>query len=175
MPETRLRSKRPEFSEESPGDMLVSSPSFSNGGPLPIRIAVHGGNYSPAISWSDPPKGTASLAVTFEAVLGPHGEDFTLWILYNIPAARRSIPEGVSKTAYPAQVRGAEQAANDTGELGYDGPAPPRGHPDHRYVFQVYALNNVLSLAPGATRSQFRDAIRGRVLATGTLAGTYRR
>ncbi len=175
MPETRLFPKRPDEAEEAPPEMLVSSPSFSNGGPMPVRSAVHGGNYSPALSWSEPPKGTASLAVTLEAVQGPDGSPYTLWILYNIPAGRHSIPEGLSKTAYPSQVPGAEQGANDTGEIGYDGPAPPRGHPDHRYTFQVYALNNVLSLPPGAARQQFRDAVAGRILATGTLNGTLRR
>lgn len=175
MPETRLRPRRPDSAADNPGELLVSSPSFSNGSALPVRSAVHGGNYSPALSWSEPPKGTASVAVTFEAVHGPHGETFTLWVLYNIPAARHSIPEGLSKTAYPTQVPGAEQGANDTGEIGYDGPAPPRGHPDHRYTFQVYALNGSLSLPPGATRTQFREAIAGRVVATGILSGTYRR
>ncbi len=175
MPETRLRPKRPDSAEEPEQEMLVSSPSFSNGGPMPVRSAVHGGNYSPAISWSEPPKGTASVALTFEAVQGPDGGIYTLWILYNIPPARHSIPEGLSKTAYPAQVPGAEQGANDTGEIGYDGPAPPRGHPDHRYTIQVYALNTTLSLPPGATRPQFREAIAGRVMATGTLSGTFRR
>jgi len=62
------------------------------------------------------------VALTLEDVHGPDGGPFTLWILFNIPAARSSIPEGLSKTAYPSQVPGAEQGANDTGEIGYDGP-----------------------------------------------------
>jgi Raf kinase inhibitor-like YbhB/YbcL family protein len=175
MPDTNFDLRRPERTGSSAEELLVSSPSFSNGGAMPVRSAVHGGNYSPAISWSDPPKGTASLAVTLEDVHGPDGGPFTLWILYNIPAARSTIPEGLSKTAYPSQVPGAEQGVNDTGEVGYDGPSPPHGHPDHRYVFQVYALTSALSLPQGATRRQFHDAIAGRVMATGTLLGTFRR
>ncbi|HZE96459.1 MAG TPA: YbhB/YbcL family Raf kinase inhibitor-like protein [Planctomycetota bacterium] len=153
----------------------MTSPSFSHGGPLPARCALHGGNCSPALSWAEPPRGTVSLALTFEDLHGTSEKPFTLWILYNIPASRHGIPEGLSKRAFPSQVPGAEQGANDTGEVGYDGPAPPRGHPDHHYTFHVHALDIVLALPPGATRAEFDDAIAGHGIGSGALSGTYHR
>ena len=45
----------------------------------------------------------------------------------------------------------AKQGKNDFANLGYGGPAPPKGNP-HRYYFKLYALDKVLDLSPGATR-----------------------
>ena len=35
---------------------------------------------------------------------------------------------------------GAKQGKNDFGNIGYGGPAPPKGKP-HRYFFKLYALD----------------------------------
>ena len=176
MPDTKLRSRhaRRENFKESQG-IRLSSPSILDGDPIPSRHSVDGGNASPALSWSGFPDDTRSIAVTCEDPTGPRGRPFTLWILYNIPADVSGIPDSISKVFMPPEVPGAEQGVNDTGTVGYDGPAPPPGHLAHRYEFKVYGLDVPLNVPPDITRSAFEAAIANHVLALGELAGTFRR
>lgn len=53
---------------------------------------------------------------------------------------------------------------------GWRGPNPPNGR--HRYIFRVYALDNLPS-KPGMTKAELMSAIKGHVLAQGQLIGTY--
>lgn len=139
------------------------------------RYTADEGNLSPAISWSDPRPRTASFALTFEDLRGLHGVPFTLWIVYNIPASLRELPEGLPKVPQPPVVPGVMQGVNDTGAVGYDGPAPPQGHPAHRYLFRIHSLDTLLELPGGINRSVLEKSIEGHILETGTLLGTCRR
>ena len=69
---------------------------------------------------------------------------------------------------------GAKQGKNDFGNIGYGGPAPPKGKP-HRYFFKLYALDVAVDLPPGATKAQLMDAMKGHILAEGQLVGNYGR
>ncbi|MDD5756187.1 MAG: YbhB/YbcL family Raf kinase inhibitor-like protein, partial [bacterium] len=63
------------------------------------------------------------------------------------------------------------QGKNDFGNLGYDGPVPPRG--THRYLFKIYALDIELHLNSGASKQQLLKAMEGHILARGELLGIY--
>jgi len=52
---------------------------------------------------------------------------------------------------------------------------PPPGHGTHHYHFVLYALDQVLDLAPGANKAALQKAMKGRVLAEARLMGTYSR
>jgi phosphatidylethanolamine-binding protein (PEBP) family uncharacterized protein len=54
-------------------------------------------------------------------------------------------------------------------------PDPPRGHGEHRYVFQMFALRAgpPFSATPG--RGEFIDVVLDRAIAVGCLIGTYQR
>lgn len=69
---------------------------------------------------------------------------------------------------------GLLQGNGSRGSAGYYGPHPPVGDPPHHYHFQLFALDAVLTLPPGANREQLLDAIKGHVLAKGELVGSYR-
>jgi phosphatidylethanolamine-binding protein (PEBP) family uncharacterized protein len=49
---------------------------------------------------------------------------------------------------------------------------PPKGA-THRYVFTLYALDAALDLPGGFNRNQLREAMRGQILAQGTLKAKY--
>jgi Raf kinase inhibitor-like YbhB/YbcL family protein len=149
----------------------LTSPSFS--GTIPERYASCGGQTgnSPALAWSAPPKGTRSLALIVTDPDAPM-TTFTHWLIWNLPAETRSLPEGVPSR--PQLRDGARQGRNDFGKIGYGGPCPPGGSP-HRYIFTVYAVGTRLDLAPGASRQQLVEAIEGHVLAAGELIGRYQK
>ena len=90
-----------------------------------------------------------------------------------MPPQTRELEEGVPTTATLGD--GAKQGKNDFGNIGYGGPAPPKGKP-HRYFFKVYALDTALDLPPGATKAQqLMDAMKGHILDEGQLVGNYGR
>ena len=63
--------------------------------------------------------------------------------------------------------------------LRIDDPGASREHAritvtgDHRYVFQVMALDTLLNAAPGLSADELLDRVRGRVLAEGQIIGTF--
>ncbi len=48
------------------GTISVDSPAFPDGGDIPLRYTGYGENISPPLSWSEPPEGTRSFAITEE-------------------------------------------------------------------------------------------------------------
>ncbi len=149
----------------------LTSPAFSKGSSIPTRYTCDGEDLSPPLKWQGAPQATTAFALIMEDPDAPIGT-FTHWVLYNLPSSTTSLPEGVAKgERLPS---GAAQGRNDFGRLGYGGPCPPRG-PAHRYYFRLYALDAPVNLAPGATKAQLLQAIRGHVLAWAELMGTYQR
>jgi phosphatidylethanolamine-binding protein (PEBP) family uncharacterized protein len=53
-------------------------------------------------------------------------------------------------------------------------PDPPRGHGEHRYVFQLFALRAGPQV-DGLGRRAFIELILDRAIAVGCLIGTYER
>ncbi len=148
--------------------MALNSSAFSNDGAIPVKYTAKGDNLSPPLSWSSAPNNTKSFAVLCQDP-DAAGGNFTHWIIFNLPANTSQLNEAVPANGTLAN--GAKQGNNDFGKVGYSGPDPPSGV--HHYVFTVYALDSELNLNPGANKSDFLNAIKGHVLAQGTLTGTY--
>ena len=147
--------------------MTISSPDFSNNGRIPDKYTCKGDNVSPALKFDLVPDGTKSLALIIDDPDAPGGT-FNHWLVWNIPAATRDLPE-----AWPAS--GAVAGTNGFGRAAYGGPCPPPGHGPHHYHFKLYALDNNLALPAGATRTKFNQAIKGHVLDQAELVGTFER
>ena len=157
----------------------LSSTAFRNNGAIPLKYtrAEGGQDVSPPLQWSNPPAGTRSFVITcidLDARLD--ARNFVHWVVYDIPANLSGLPENVPKQPQP-QVNGAQvkQGQNDFDGVGYGGPEPPQGE-THRYRFTVYALSvDTLNLPAGANLQQVTQAMEGKILATATLTGTFRR
>jgi Raf kinase inhibitor-like YbhB/YbcL family protein len=157
--------------EESPMTLELTSTAFQQGVTIPKQYTGDGADQSPPLHWSEPPPGTNSLALICDDPDAPRGT-WVHWVLFNLPAQTRELDEGVpTKEALPS---GAKQGKNDFGNIGYGGPAPPKGRA-HRYFFKLYALGVGVELAPGATKAQLESAMKGHILAQGQLMGTYKR
>jgi Raf kinase inhibitor-like YbhB/YbcL family protein len=144
----------------------VSSTAFSANGEIPVDYTCDGANRSPQLAWSAPPRGTKSFAVVVDDPDAPSGT-LTHWILYNLDAEMRALPEGVD----PATLNGAS-GLNDFKRPTYGGPCPPRLE-IHHYNFHVFALNASLTLRPEPDREAVDAAMDGHVLAVGTLVGSF--
>ncbi len=152
--------------------MRLESASFREGEPIPRDHSRDGADSHPALSWSGAPRGTEGFALVCDDPDAQRGT-WVHWVLYDVPATATSLPSGVAKAGkHPS---GGVQGKNDYGELGWGGPAPPRGHGVHHYVFRLYALDTKLGLPSGKSRSELETAMKGHVLAEAKLTGTYRR
>lgn len=154
-------------------EFVLRSPAFGGGEPIPSRYTCDGGDESPPLRWEGAPEGVKSYALIMYDPDAPLGT-FIHWVLYDIPASRTGLPEGV-----PAKERVegvGVHGVNDFGNIGYGGPCPPRGHGAHRYYFALHALNvESLGLPPGASADRVLDAIKGKVLGYAVLMGRYKR
>ncbi len=156
-----------------PATMALSSPAFGAGETIPARYTCDGEDISPPLRWEGIPEGTRSFALIVDDPDAPVGT-FIHWVLYNIPAERSDLPEGVPRQL---EVPGIGlQGTNDfkDNRIGYRGPCPPPGKP-HRYFFKLYALDTTLDVVKGASAATVERAIRGHILAQGQLIGKYGR
>jgi Raf kinase inhibitor-like YbhB/YbcL family protein len=147
----------------------ITTTAFRDGSSIPKKFSCDGPDVSPALSWGDPPAGTRSLAIIADDPDAPAGT-WVHWVLYDLPADTRKLPEGVAKDR--ELPNGALQGRNDFGKIGYNGPCPPRGS-EHRYFFKLYALDSRTGLKAGATKSELERAMKGHVLAQAQLIGKF--
>ena len=151
--------------------MKLSSSAFRPGETIPRDHTCEGADRSPQLGWSEIPVDTRSFALICDDPDAPRGI-WVHWVLFNLPADAVELGTGVPQA--PELPSGARQGINDSGDVGYGGPCPPRGKP-HRYYFRLYALDCALNLPPGINRSDLDEAIAGHVLADATLMGTFAR
>jgi Raf kinase inhibitor-like YbhB/YbcL family protein len=149
--------------------ITVTSPSFPEGGRLPVDNTCDGKDLSPELVLSSPPDGTKSLLFIVEDPDAPNGT-FTHLILFNVSPDVRKLPAGVTETTGLGD--GARFGLNDFQAAHYSGPCPPRGE-SHRYRFRVTALDVALKLQEGATRSQIDEAVDGHIIGDGVLTGYF--
>jgi Raf kinase inhibitor-like YbhB/YbcL family protein len=92
------------------------------------------------------------------------------WVVWNLPADTRELEPGWG--GRPAKT-GAVAGSNSWGRVGWRGPCPPFGV--HRYVFRLYALDDVRDLPPGAPGDALRAVAGEHALATAELVGRFER
>lgn len=164
------------LSQQSVPSLELKSSSFS-GDTIPDMYAgsrencpCDGHDISPELSWAAPPERTQSFALIVTDKDSPFGFHFVHWVIYDLPADKRELSQGVPKQEQLPD--GSRQGRNGFAKIGYVGPCPP-GHSAHRYVFVLYALDTMLDLPPGASKKQLEKAMKGHVLASGELVGKY--
>ena len=158
----------------------VSVPGMSEGATMHDAqvfnsFGCKGGNRSPALSWTEPPANTKSLAITLFDPDAPTGSGWWHWIAYNIPAGTTSLPAGAGEPKKNLMPAGTVQGRNDYGSTGYGGPCPPPGKP-HHYHFRLYALKVAkLEVPADASAAAIGFNVRAQALGTAELMGLYGR
>ena len=161
--------------------MSITAP-WQPGAAIPEKHSQAGRDVSPALSWDGAPDTTVSFALVVHdvnAATQPGTNDVLHWLVWNIPATERSLPEGVPQG--PQAANGMRQISQ-TGPY-YRGPAAPASGPPHHYVFELYALDSMIDVpAVGAqgvsvadTRAAVMKAMETHVRGKAVIVGTYRR
>jgi Raf kinase inhibitor-like YbhB/YbcL family protein len=149
----------------------LNLPALSQNGTVARRYTCDGQDISPDVVWSGIPVSAKTLVLIADDPDAPSGV-FTHWVVFNLPTNISGLPENLPRT--PTLALGGEQAANDFGRIGYNGPCPPPGSA-HHYHFKLYALSTTLRLATNADARKLVAAMRGHVLARGEVVATYGR
>jgi len=142
----------------------ISSPSFNQNEVLPEQFTCDGAGTSPALRFSGVPRGTRSLVLIVvdpdvPKSINPDGR-FLHWALWNLAASRTEIIEGQRALAL-----------NGNGPGDYLPPCPTNG--EHRYLFQLYAIDFVIGNARISSEADLRSAMEGHVLEQSELVGRY--
>ncbi len=132
--------------------------AFKNGMPtysLPFQII-------------EAPQNTISFAVVLDDkdAIPVAGFVWVHWLVANL--TQSNVPANASITQNDSFIQGQ----NSWGESCYGGMAPP--NEPHTYDLTVYALDTMLSLAPGFSEEELHRAMQGHILAQATLSGIYR-
>ncbi|ABE51947.1 YbhB/YbcL family Raf kinase inhibitor-like protein [Methanococcoides burtonii] len=139
---------------------LISTSAFENNGEIPSRYTCDGDNINPELVPGSLPEDTVSLVLIVDDPDAPIGT-FTHWIVWNI--APGSI---IEENTVPGI-----QGLNGAKGTDYLGPCPPSG--THRYFFRFYALDTMLDIGSGSTRTTLEEAMQEHIIAEGELMGTY--
>lgn len=158
----------------------LTSPAFKDGERIPVKYAGNlksnpnciGENLSPPLSWSNPPAGTKSFAITLYDPEGRGGSGVFQWVAYGIPASAGGLAEGEASQASDKWVAGKSAVV---GAPYYLGPCAPRGAP-HHYAFTLIATDlEPDALKPGLTRDELMAALQGHTKGATGLVGVYAR
>lgn len=145
----------------------LRSAAFADGEALdPSFTADEEDAVAPPLEWTAPPAGTEELVLVVEDPDAPTAEPFCHWLVWGLAPQKGQLLEGET----PPRV-----GKNSFGNSEWLLPDPPTGHGAHDYVFQLFALDQALTLMPGASRSDVLGAMKGHVIAAAVLTATYLR
>ncbi|MGA7871153.1 MAG: YbhB/YbcL family Raf kinase inhibitor-like protein, partial [Candidatus Binatus sp.] len=159
------------YARPAQAQLTLTSPSFAPGATIADDFTCTGADRSPALQWSNPPQSTKSFALVVDDPDAPGGT-FIHWVAYNIPPQVTSLPSGLPQTEEIAG--GGKNGINAFDHIGYNGPCPPPGK-THHYHFHLYALDSMLTPGDNADADAVRSAMKGHVIATAELVGTFQR
>ena len=143
-------------------ELKISSHSFKHGDKIPKKYTCDGEDINPQISIHGILEEAKSLVLIVDDPDAPMGT-WDHWVVWNID------PENIIEESSIPGVEGM----NDFERTSYGGPCPPTG--THRYFFKVYALDTLLSLDSHAAMHDVEEAMKGHILAQGSLIGLYSR
>jgi Raf kinase inhibitor-like YbhB/YbcL family protein len=152
--------------------MAVSSDAIGENGKLDPTCSAAQDNRSPPLAWSGLAE-AETYALVVEDPDAPRETPFIHWMLWNIPGRLVELPAGVPIGKLQGELAGAVQGKNDAGQHGWYGMAPPPGGGEHRYYFQLFALNRSLDLGPDASLQALVNELKSATLGKGEVIGTF--
>lgn len=150
---------------DEPSSITVTSRDFTNNGTLPSAYTCFGEGAFPAITWSNLPQGTQSVAVI---VYDPDakGGDYVHRLTADLDPKSKGLPDAGTPVD-------AVEFNTSAGKPGWAPPCPPKGSGIHHYVFWVLALDRVTRIPPETAQTQnVLLNVTSAAFAQGTITGT---
>jgi Raf kinase inhibitor-like YbhB/YbcL family protein len=159
--------------------MTLSTTAWPDGGQIPAKHAQTGEEASPPLTWANVPDGTMSFVLIvrdLDAAIGSGTDDLLHWMVWNIPGEARGLPEKVTQES---QLPDGSRQISASGPY-YRGPGALASGPVHHYVFELFALDTMIDVAPVGqspplTRAAVVAAMAGHVRGKGVYTGLFKR
>lgn len=153
------------------GGFSLSSAAFADTMALdPSFTADEEDAVAPPVEWTAPPAGAEELVLIVEDTDasrdGQGDQPSCHWLVWGLAPQHGQILEGETPP---------KTGKNAHGNSEWLLPDPPVGDGPHAYVFQLFALDRALTLAPGASRAELLAEMEGHVLSIALLTGLYGR
>lgn len=159
--------------------MKVISKDFEEGDEIPKKFGYNFDNINPSLEITEIPKNTKSIALIMDDpdAVGAVGKVWVHWLACNIEynlqnnlnwtlTIRNGNPSGKLN-----EENFAILGKTDFGEIGYGGPAPP--DKKHSYIFKIYALDIILNLEEGYSKTELEIAMNQHIISEAKLTGTF--
>jgi Raf kinase inhibitor-like YbhB/YbcL family protein len=163
----------------APPFMIVVAGGAADGADFPLKNSAAGDMSSPSIMWSNPPAATVTFLVHMHDMDNARNkttEDQLHWMVWNIPATEKGLPEGVPMG--PQLANGALQTSA-TGVGQYRPPGFAGNGPKHHYTIEVFALDTKIDVPNGGepfeTRGKVLAAAQGHIIGKAMYMGLFRR
>ena len=159
--------------------MTLTSSAWQDGSAIPAKYTQAGDQVSPPLAWSNVPDNIASfvlIAHDVDSAIGNGADDILHWMLWNIPAASRSLPEAVAQAS---QLPDGTRQISASGPY-YRGPGAAAAGPAHHYLFELFALDAMLDVpavgtSPLQTRAAVVAAMAGHIRGKAVYSGLFKR
>lgn len=152
--------------------LTLRSTAFAHGEEIPSHFTCQGEDVAPPLYWEGVREEARSLVLIVDDPDAPDPQapkmTWVHWVLYNIPPDTAGLPRGAGLHDLPSA---AQEGLNDWKRTGYGGPCPPVGR--HRYFFKLYALDTLLPAVSNLTKAEVEAAMKGHIIQSCELVGTY--
>lgn len=146
--------------------LLMSSPVFQEGGPIPARYTCDGAGTSPPLRWRAIPHGTAELALfVLNLNSAPGGKPLIYWAV----AGLHPTLKGISAGKLP---RGAIVGRNSLGQSRYTICPSKSGGLQH-YIVALFAVQHSVSATPGFSANALYKTVSSTAEYKGLAGFTY--
>jgi Raf kinase inhibitor-like YbhB/YbcL family protein len=146
------------------GDLRITSPGFEQNAVMPPGPTCDGNGASPELQFHGVPAAAKSLVLIVVDPDVPRAIKsdgrYLHWALWDLPPDTTNLAGGQGR-----------KGLNESGRGTYIAACPPNG--EHRYVFQLFALDTTLGHASIASEADLRRGMEGHVLEQAELVGRY--
>ncbi len=140
---------------------------------IPEKNTGFGSDISPDIVLENVHEDVKTIAVVMDDLDVPFRREYTHWLIWNIPATSYippNIPAGEQIVDPFSALQGVA-----FGKHCYKGPKqPPFIKKEHRYQFNVYALDEFLDLPACSGKRCLMKAMKGHILQQAMYTGRYK-
>jgi len=141
----------------------LTSSAFEQNGSIPAKYTCDGAGVNPPLQITGVPPGSRELALIVYDPDVPKSIKadgrYSHWVLWKLAPGTSTIEEHRSG------------GISEGGQAGYIPPCPPNG--EHRYIFQLFALDKSLGDAKIFLEQDLRRAMQGHIVEQTELVGRY--
>ncbi|MEZ4743847.1 MAG: YbhB/YbcL family Raf kinase inhibitor-like protein [Bdellovibrionota bacterium] len=124
----------------------ITSSAFENNGEIPKKFSGEGEDLSTPLHWQNVLEGTKELVLICDDSDALATIPWVHWVIYKINPIINQLPEVLpNKLSFDRPIH-AVQGKNSWNKTGYGGPMPPLGLGWCRYIFNLYAISEVVKL-----------------------------